>query len=659
MNRLRFHLFGEPHIEAEQKPLTGFVSTKAQALLIFLVMSPGRHSRNRLANLLWSEFPDAQARNNLRTVLSNLRGLVGPHLDIERETVAYKRDAPYWLDVDVVRDTFGSKLDKQEISHVDEAAALYQGNLLEGFTTRNAPIYEDWVLNQREILHGLVLRGLSQTADRCIAQGEYEQGLVLTRRLLTLEPWREQSHRQHLILLAYTNQRTAALAQYETCRTILRAEFGVEPMPETTALFEKIRAGGITPPHTIQYTAPAEAHSWLGRLTGFVRSAVTHSDASPLQHPKGFIDWDSIPDAPNLVGREEEAGRLVRWLEEERSRLIGIHGMGGQGKSALVASVVRSLIGSPPMAGLPGNRSAHSPGPDAAPGKFQVVLWHSLATGSDLRQWVHHWVAFLAKREIDLSIGSDELILTIIECMRRWRCLIVLDDVDGILQPRGSAGQVAAEQAVYAELFRRLGSSVHQSSLIVISRESLVDLEGAMRGRESSVKNFWLGPLSNQASQVFLLDHGASGNQTVLAEIVERYSGNPLALGVVADAIRNLYFGDAEAFLESQMPIFDDIRSIMDDQFARLSPLEQEMMIALEQSQGSLIWSELGQRLSTIQSKQETIEAQLSLLRRGLAINQPTGISLPALILGYMRERHARTHKDRTSKSNPNPDTII
>ena len=437
MDVLRFHLFGEPHIDVEQKPLTGFISTKAQALLIYLVMSPGRHSRNRLANLLWSEFADGHARNNLRTALSNLRGLVGPHLDIKRETVAYKRDVPYWLDVDVVRETLGSKLDKQAISRVDEVAALYQGELLAGFQVRNAPTYEDWVLNQREILHGLVLRGLSQISDLCIAQGEYERGLAVTRRLLALEPWREQSHRQHLLLLAYTDQRSAAMAQYETCRAILRDEFGVEPMPETTALFEKIRAGRITPPHTIQYTTPAEAHSWLGRLTGFVRSAVSHSDASSLQYPQGFIDWDSIPGAPPLVGREKEAGQLVGWLEEERSRLIGVHGMGSQGKSALVASVVRSLIGPPPMTGRPGYRSIHSAGADAAPGKFQVVLWHSLATGANLRQWVHHWVAFLAKRKLDLSIGSDELILTIIECMRRWRCLIVLDDVDGILQPEG------------------------------------------------------------------------------------------------------------------------------------------------------------------------------------------------------------------------------
>ena len=105
---LRFHLLGQAQIEVGEEALSGFVSAKAQALLIYLAMSPGRHTRNRLANLLWREFSDEQARNNLRTTLSNLNGLVGPHLTIERDAVSYNRKQPYWLDVDIVRTTFDS-----------------------------------------------------------------------------------------------------------------------------------------------------------------------------------------------------------------------------------------------------------------------------------------------------------------------------------------------------------------------------------------------------------------------------------------------------------------------------------------------------------------------------------------------------------------------
>jgi DNA-binding SARP family transcriptional activator len=44
-------------------------------------------------------------------------------------------------------------------------------------------------------------------------------------------------------VLALNGQRSAAMAQYETCRRILTREMGVEPTQETMALYERIRAG--------------------------------------------------------------------------------------------------------------------------------------------------------------------------------------------------------------------------------------------------------------------------------------------------------------------------------------------------------------------------------------------------------------------------------
>lgn len=186
MPPLQFHLLGQLQIEADKEMLSGFVSAKAQALLIYLLLSPGRHSRNKLANLLWSEFADDQARNSLRTTLSNLNSLVGSHLTIERDAISYNHKQPYWLDVDVVRTTFDASLNGKEMRQLEEAFTLYRGGLLEGFQIRNAPVFEDWLLVQREHFHGLVLQGLSHLADRCIAEGAYETGLATTRRLLVL-----------------------------------------------------------------------------------------------------------------------------------------------------------------------------------------------------------------------------------------------------------------------------------------------------------------------------------------------------------------------------------------------------------------------------------------------------------------------------------------
>ncbi len=52
-------------------------------------------------------------------------------------------------------------------------------------------------------------------------------------------------------MLAASGRREAAIAQYFACRQVLREELDVEPQPETTALFERLRAVEIPPPSNL------------------------------------------------------------------------------------------------------------------------------------------------------------------------------------------------------------------------------------------------------------------------------------------------------------------------------------------------------------------------------------------------------------------------
>jgi DNA-binding SARP family transcriptional activator len=61
------------------------------------------------------------------------------------------------------------------------------------------------------------------------ARGQWEPALAYARRQIELEPWQEEAHRQVMRLLAQSGQRSAALAQYETCRRLLAKELGVQP----------------------------------------------------------------------------------------------------------------------------------------------------------------------------------------------------------------------------------------------------------------------------------------------------------------------------------------------------------------------------------------------------------------------------------------------
>ncbi len=242
---LVFSFWGGMRI-AQGKPPPGdalevadFISQKARALLAYLALNPRPHSRDMLAGLLWGEIPQQRANGNLRVGLSNLHALFPEYLHVERHTVAFETTSPYWLDVAV----FETLLAAGDVASLQQATVLYRGPLLEGFYLRAAPAFEDWLLVERERLHQAQSQALHRLTQGHTARGDYIAAIEVAERLLTLDPWREETHRILMELLALTGQRSAALAQYEHCCRMLRGELGVEPLPETTALYERIVKG--------------------------------------------------------------------------------------------------------------------------------------------------------------------------------------------------------------------------------------------------------------------------------------------------------------------------------------------------------------------------------------------------------------------------------
>ncbi|HUM71931.1 MAG TPA: BTAD domain-containing putative transcriptional regulator, partial [Chloroflexota bacterium] len=239
---LDIKLLGGLQIGLQGQPVTGFVSSKAPALLAYLVVTGRPHQRDTLAALFWGEMSDADAKNNLRQTLSNLRKLLEPYLLITREAVQFDTAVPHTLDVSQFETHLqnGRAQTNHRYHHLAQAAALYQGDFLAGFYVRDAPDFEEWALAQRVRYRELALHVLHSLAEHHLQRGEYGRAIDAATRLLALEPWREEAHRQLMLAQLRSGQRSAALAQYETCRRLLAAELGVEPSAETITLYERI-----------------------------------------------------------------------------------------------------------------------------------------------------------------------------------------------------------------------------------------------------------------------------------------------------------------------------------------------------------------------------------------------------------------------------------
>ena len=99
-------------------------------------------------------------------------------------------------------------------ARLQEAAALYRGDFLQGFSLDDSQPFDEWLVLQRESLRRAALEVFSLLATYH-AGADYAPALQYTYRQLELEPWDEELHRQAMGLLAVTGRRSAALAQYQ------------------------------------------------------------------------------------------------------------------------------------------------------------------------------------------------------------------------------------------------------------------------------------------------------------------------------------------------------------------------------------------------------------------------------------------------------------
>ncbi len=328
MFRLTISLLGSLQVILDGEPVTDFATDKARALLAYLVVEADHpHRRDALAGLLWPDQPQRKARHNLRQALSYLRQAMGdrddtltPFLLTSRETIQFNPDCGHWLDVatfealvEACREHRHRSLETclSCIRRMEQMVELYRGEFLEQFFLSDSSSFEEWATLKREWLHREAVETLFHLSNHHERRGDYERARQHAQRQVALEPWREEAHRQLMRLLALGGQRSAALAQYETCRRALAEELGVQPTAETTTLYEQIQAGETTP-------------------------LLPRSSAPP----------HSLPPSPTpFVGREEELADLAELLANPDCRLLTVFGPGGIGKSRLALQAAAEQIG--------------------------------------------------------------------------------------------------------------------------------------------------------------------------------------------------------------------------------------------------------------------------------------------------------------------------
>lgn len=336
-----------------------------------------------------------------------------------------------------------------------------------------------------------------------------------------------------------------------------------------------------------------------------------------------LYDWDRMPTVHHFHGRELEMASLTGWINDGRCRLVMVLGIGGVGKSALVAQTVGAMAG-----------------------KVDKVIWSSLLNAPPPGEILRQWLRVLSQPGTTLPEGEGEQLRLLLDYLRHQRCLLVLDNVESILcgasehgagatQP---AGALRAGYEGYAPLLQSLSQDNHRSCLLITSRE-LPHLLGNLSKQTPTIQLVALGGLEPEAGQALLQAHGLLPDDESALALIDHYSGNPLALQIVSHTIAELYGGDIGAFAAEGTPVFDDIRTMLDQQVARLSSLESELLFWLAIEREPLTPAMLHSNLVDKGSQRIFLEALRALQRRSLLEKVGDGFTLQNVIIEYLTDR--------------------
>lgn len=332
----------------------------------------------------------------------------------------------------------------------------------------------------------------------------------------------------------------------------------------------------------------------LQTITEISRSPQQQHDRYSKFTPK--IDWGEAVDVSIFYGRTTELNKLQQWIEIDRCKAISILGMGGMGKTTLAVKLAEQVQN-----------------------QFDYTIWRSLVHGPPLEKLLDEIIRFLGDpHEIELPETVEGKIARTIDYLRNSRCLLILDNVETILRSGDRAGYYREGYEEYGELFQRVGEIRHQSCLILTSREKPKEFI-ALEGETLPVRSLQLHGLQQQeGQQIFQVKGSFAGEETEWQTLIERYSGNPLALKIVATTIQELFNGSISEFLAQGTVIFDDIRDLLDQHFNRLSNLERELVYWLAIAREEVSFAQLKDYLVQSGTQSKLIDAISSLIQRSI-----------------------------------------
>ena len=264
-----------------------------------------------------------------------------------------------------------------------------------------------------------------------------------------------------------------------------------------------------------------------------------------------YYDLTIAPKINRFCDRISEIDTLFNWILNQTTNLISILGLAGIGKTTLVKRFI-----------------------DLHQQKFDAIVWRSLKFPQSLNLLLDD---LLKHHKLDSLPTINDKLKQLFDTLTNKKCLIILDDLQNIFIPSQFAGKYQPEYQDYQTLFKMITETQHQSSVILMSQEQCPEME-SLDEELYPIKSLELSGLEN----IDILKNTGLKDEDTWLNLMILYTGHPLFLKTITISIKKIFNGKVGEFLaENELVITQEMQSLFSQIFNKISPIEQQIILAL------------------------------------------------------------------------------
>jgi DNA-binding SARP family transcriptional activator len=237
---LRVLTLGDESFNRDGQPIptSDWRSSRSKEFFLYLLFN-GPTRREELSLMFWPDHAPSRVRSNFHTTLYRARSALGDNVILyEGDVYRLNPHVSIWCDAKIFTEYVQQA---QMLGYADvraddlyrKALSYYHGDFLPTLDT-------EWIMLRRTALHEQYIRAQIGSGHCARVRRDYEAALSLFRRVLLLDPYREDAYRGIFTCYAEMGERHLLIKHYQEMIRFFQAELGISPSPETSSHVQQL-----------------------------------------------------------------------------------------------------------------------------------------------------------------------------------------------------------------------------------------------------------------------------------------------------------------------------------------------------------------------------------------------------------------------------------